>query len=153
VRPPFWADPKKKEMWRDEVALPLVMPGALGAYPGGEELALRVLARLVRLREHYAAVEAKKQDKKFQGAQRCVRTKHTVRASSWEEFGARVPRFAAAGDRATLHAAYERYRRFVADYRLCLTRWRAGDRNVVWPHGTWQMRVLHNVPCHPPPPS
>jgi len=36
-------------------------------------------------------------------------------------------------------------------YRAALTAWRAGDRAVVFPAGTYQMRVLHGVTCADPP--
>jgi hypothetical protein len=152
-RPPFWADANKKDKWPDEVELGLVIPKELGDYEGGEARALEVLEKLVRFRERRAADDARARGKQFQGARRCTRAKHTARASSYEKFGARVPRFAAGGDREALREAHRRYRLFVAEYRDCLARWRERERDVIWPYGTWEMRVLHNVPCHPPPPS
>ena len=32
-------------------------------------------------------------------------------------------------------------------YGASMTRWRAGDREVVFPEGTYRMRVLHGVNC------
>lgn len=43
--------------------------------------------------------------------------------------------------------AIARDRAFVAAYRWCREQWLAGNRDVVWPAGTYQMRVLHGVPC------
>ena len=34
---------------------------------------------------------------------------------------------------------------FKRDHRQCMERWMAGDRDVVFPLGTYKMRVLHRV--------
>lgn len=47
--------------------------------------------------------------------------------------------------------AIEQRARFLTDYREALTAWREGDREVLFPHGTWWMRVFHAARCHPPP--
>ncbi len=38
-------------------------------------------------------------------------------------------------------------RQWAANYHLALVRWRAGDRKVVFPAGTYKMRVIHGVCC------
>jgi hypothetical protein len=42
-------------------------------------------------------------------------------------------------------------RRFFGEYRESLKAWRAGDRDVVFPAGTYQMRVLHGAKVAEPP--
>jgi len=42
-------------------------------------------------------------------------------------------------------------RAFVESYEACLARWQRGERDMLWPAGTWKMRVLHAVRCRPPP--
>jgi hypothetical protein len=44
-------------------------------------------------------------------------------------------------------------RKFEADYDRALARWTAGDRRVVFPYGTWWMRVHHGVRVAPRPSS
>ena len=34
---------------------------------------------------------------------------------------------------------------FKRDHRQCMERWMAGERDVVFPRGTYKMRVLHRV--------
>ena len=43
--------------------------------------------------------------------------------------------------------AIQRDRAFVGAYAECRGQWCAGDREVVWPVGTYQMRRDHHVPC------
>jgi putative transposase len=38
---------------------------------------------------------------------------------------------------------------FTWDYREAFTRWTSGARDVLFPHGTWLMRVRHAVSCAP----
>jgi putative transposase len=46
----------------------------------------------------------------------------------------------------------QRIREFVAAHARARARFLAGKRDVVWPLGTWQMRVRHGVPCETSPP-
>jgi hypothetical protein len=45
--------------------------------------------------------------------------------------------------------ALQRLAEFGRAYREALAAWRGGVRDVVFPEGTWLMRVLHAVPCAP----
>ena len=47
---------------------------------------------------------------------------------------------------ADYHAALRAWREA---YYKCLRQWKAGERDKVWPAGTWKMRVLHGVKCVP----
>jgi hypothetical protein len=40
--------------------------------------------------------------------------------------------------------------RFIQDYRRALEAWRSGAARVLFPAGTYLMRVLHNAPCEAP---
>ena len=43
---------------------------------------------------------------------------------------------------------------FLEEYRRAYLSWTAGDHGVVFPAGTWLMRVRHAARCQPsPPPS
>jgi putative transposase len=53
----------------------------------------------------------------------------------------------AARDKGTRIEALSRLEAFVAGYRVALARWRAGVRDVVFPAGTYQLRLEHAVHC------
>jgi hypothetical protein len=38
---------------------------------------------------------------------------------------------------------------FTKGYREAFVRWSTGSRDVLFPHGTWLMRVRHAVSCAP----
>jgi putative transposase len=46
----------------------------------------------------------------------------------------------------------QRIREFVVAHARARARFLAGHRDVLWPVGTWQMRVRHGVPCETSPP-
>ena len=48
-------------------------------------------------------------------------------------------------------AAIKRRKQWQADYKGALQAYRAGDKNVLFPHGTWQLRVDTHVSCAPGP--
>jgi len=47
--------------------------------------------------------------------------------------------------------ALDALRAFWRAYAEALAEYRAGNHDVVFPAGTYKMRVFFNVPCHPPP--
>lgn len=145
-RPHFF----RSDEWPDEVVLKISMPRVLLEQMKPEEARRRV-QRSVREYEAQALSKAKKLGRRFLGARRAQRVHHTYRASSWEDFGSRNPRFAAAGDVEAARATVARNRQFEADYEQALTGWTAGDREVVFPAGTWWMRVHHGARVRPPP--
>ena len=149
-RPKYWFDPKNPN-WPDVVELKLEMPAILIEAYGSVEEAQRVIAAEVRRLEHEARRALEAEGRTFSGARRVLRTPHTKQAETRLERSSRNPRFAAGGDRQALAAAVKRFRQFDADYAEALERWRSGDRNVLFPHGTWWMRIHHRIRCHPPP--
>ena len=40
---------------------------------------------------------------------------------------------------------------FLEDYRACWLRYQAGERDIVWPYGTYLMRVRHGMRVADPP--
>lgn len=60
-----------------------------------------------------------------------------------------VPRVAARSG-TVRRAMLEALHRFWHDYDRELTRWRTGLRDVLFPAGTYLMRILHAVPCADP---
>jgi REP element-mobilizing transposase RayT len=149
-RPKGFFDPEN-EAFPDVAEIRVRMPQVLVDAYGSEEEARALIADRVRELERQARDALQAEGRTFVGVRGVLRTKHTKRATSWEDFGSRNPQFAAAGDREASRAAVARIRAFNTDYESALDRWRAGDRDVVFPRGTWWMRVHHNVRCHPPP--
>ena len=80
-----------------------------------------------------------------------MRTPHMARARSYEVFGKVNPRFSAAGNAELARAKVAELQRFDADYDVALAGWEAGNRKVLFPYGTWWMRVHHKVRVRPPP--
>jgi putative transposase len=149
-RPDFYLDSTNPQ-WPTYVEFKLEMPQMLIDHYGSLEKAQEAIAAEVKKLERAALQRAKREGRPFMGARRVLRTKHTKRSSSPEELGSRNPQFAAAGDAEAAAAAIRKIRAFNADYDEALARWTAGDRDVVFPYGTWWMRVHHGVRCHPPP--
>ena len=89
--------------------------------------------------------------RRYLGATRVLKTRHTKRAKSYETFGSLTPTFCAAGDPEVAHAMIEKRREFRRAYDQAWNAWTNGDRNVVFPYGTWKMCALHDARCHPPP--
>lgn len=68
------------------------------------------------------------------------------RATSKEPHYTEKPTFAVGhGNKDAYDAACAALRSFRAAYRKALTGWRAGDRSVVFPPGTWWMREFHTA--------
>jgi putative transposase len=78
----------------------------------------------------------------FLGRKAVLAASFARRAASYEEKRGIIPTFA-----ARLGFVREHLRRaeihFRARYRAALERWRAGQRDSVFPFGTWWMRVVH----------
>ena len=148
-RPSHYFDPKNPD-WPEVVELRLEMPTAL-QLDYGTELAQQRIAERVREREHRGWQESKRTGIAFVGARRVLRQAPTKRARSHEAFGSLNPRFAAAGHRAAASEAVRRLRAFNAQYDKALAAWTSGKRSVLFPAGTWWMRVWHGARCGPAP--
>jgi hypothetical protein len=59
------------------------------------------------------------------------------------------PRIAAKNTWARIEAL-RRVKAFIERYRVAYCQWKAGVRDVVFPAGTYGMRVQHGVACAPP---
>ncbi len=149
ARPDGYFDANNPD-WPAKATLRLEMPECLVTMYG-EDGARANLARRVRDYERAAFAEAKQEGIAFKGVRRCMRVARTARARSWELFGKLNPRFKASGDLGAARAAIEENAQFDEDYEAALARWTAGDRRVVFPHGTWWMRVHHGVRVAPAP--
>ena len=82
----------------------------------------------------------------FLGVARVLNQNPTGRPTSFEPRSTLNPRVAAR-DTAQRVAALRRLKEFVNAYREAWAAWRSGARDVVFPTGTYMLRVWHGVPC------
>jgi REP element-mobilizing transposase RayT len=111
--------------------------------PGMTDVAVRVAAAI---HERLSAAWAKLREAgwQFLGRAAILAAPRGGRATSVEEPGQFVPQFAATCPlaRSSLIAARRAFR---CAYRDALDRWREGAREVLFPLGTWWMRVFHGA--------
>lgn len=143
ARPSVYFDPANPA-WPEVASLPISLPPGIEAR-NAEGFRRQVRAELARV-EADAREQLQSRRARVLGADRACRISPLVRATSVEGLRERDPSFAAGRGRidALRHAAGV-VRAFRLAYRSALDRWRTGLRNVVFPPGTWWMRVLHAV--------
>ena len=92
----------------------------------------------------------RREGRKFLGVLK-VRTQNPeARPASHEETRGMNPRIACKRKWPRIEAIAEN-ERFQKEYRSALERHRNGEKDVVFPEGTWWMRVFFKVRCHPLP--
>jgi REP element-mobilizing transposase RayT len=84
----------------------------------------------------------------FLGRAGVVAQSFMQRAKTFEPKRVVVPTIGAK-ERLALRAALSVQRAFRRAYRAALSLWRGGAREVVFPFGTWWMRVHHSAMCAP----
>lgn len=101
-------------------------------------------AELTRLED---AAHTKIPKHKVLGAKRAMKVSHEHRITSRETIGQCNPTVAVGRGTAkeVQSQAIAKLRAFRASYRAALSRWRAGDRAVAFPAGTYAMRVMHGA--------
>lgn len=115
-----------------------------------EDWARAWLEAEVARQEAEARAEVKAKGWRVPGPIAVQRVSPYKRARSWEDFGKRSPHIAAGrGETAARKAAIARLRKFRADYREAMDRWVGGDREVLFPSGTYWMRVHHGAAVAP----
>ncbi len=128
------------------VTLPMLRDGS--GWPRDEwerRLAAAIADRLAKVRSENSA-----DGSPFMGAE-AVQARSPLsraRTSGHKPRNRQVPRIAAK-DPAMRRAAILSHRAFHRDYSAALARWRAGDRQVEFPSGTWWMRVHHGARVPP----
>ncbi len=133
---------KKNGSMPEREALVFKVPkGFASAAAFREEVAERVAAR-----EKKKASELAARRKGFMGVRRVMRQKHTDRPASEEPRRGVKPRVAAR-DKWKRAEALQRLNEFVWAYREALEKLRRGVRKVVFPYGTYLLRVHLGVAC------
>lgn len=148
ARPRFYFDPSNKQ-WPAEAVLPVTLPPCVGAEGRKQfvtDLGVELKRQVVAAHE-----EIRRRGHRVLGAARAATISPEERATSSEEFGATNPTFATGTKqgRAVRKAAVEAVRVFRAAYRVARDQWRAGVRAVVFPVGTWWLRVFHGACVEP----
>jgi putative transposase len=106
------------------------------------------LTEAIAHREESIHAEMKQTGRGFMGRQAVMRQRHTDSPSSREPRRNLNPQVAC---RSKWHRieALQRLKSFQSDYKEALKRWRDGEHNVVFPAGTYAMRVHAGVKCAP----
>ncbi len=130
-----------------KVKVVCTLPPALRAL--GLDAATRRLRLLVRESVRRAKSVVRSQGRSFLGADGVRMMPIHRQATTPETLRKRRPVFASR-DPERRAAALQRLRIFRQAYRVAFDRWRAGQRAVRFPEGTYQMRVLHAARSGPP---
>ena len=112
----------------------------------GDGTLVETLRRRLIEAEEAAAAELERENRSFLGAVRVRAQKPTTRPAPGEPRRELSPRVACRAKWKRIEAL-QRLAEFGRAYREALASWRSGVRDVMFPAGTWLMRVLHSVPC------
>jgi len=130
------------------LTLRLTMPRILLETFGEAEARRRLEAEVERREETYRA-SRRAEGRGFLGARRVMQESPFARAKTRDDRPSVRPRW--AGSREAVGRGRKRRASFLARYADCLERWRAGERDILWPAGTYRMRRVHGVRCADPP--
>jgi len=106
----------------------------------------RQLIEALAEREAQAASDLEAEGRPFAGAARVLAQSPQARPSKPQPRRGLKPRVASREAWRRVAAIY-RLKRFLAEYREALARFRRGVRDAVFPAGTYWMRVAYGVPC------
>ena len=134
--------------FKPDGTMPETAPLRLVLPPGftGAEAFRRELIAALDERERTIAQERRKNGKPFLGVRRVLAQRHTDHPGQAKAKRGMNPRVAAR-DKWKRIEALGRLVSFLADYRAALAKLRAGVRDVVFPAGTYQLRVAFGVSC------
>ena len=150
TRPDVYLDASSGR-WPETVELGVTMPPKLAAL--GQEEARRLLRAELERQLAEAQRQMREQGRKPVGPERCQGVSPYQRATTWEPLRSLNPVLAAGrGLRRALREGIRALRAFRLAYREALRRWQQGDRNVLFPYGTWWMVRHHGAAVGPPVP-
>jgi REP element-mobilizing transposase RayT len=157
--PGLWSDPsriggdaivadKPGVFFRKKGPMPASASLRLTRPPGfaSDDAFLTQLRERLAAAEDGAAAELEAKGRRFLGAVGVAAQKATSRPAPGEPRRVLNPRVACRARWKRIEAL-QRLAEFTRAYREALASWRAGLRDVVFPAGTWLMRVQHAVPC------
>jgi putative transposase len=141
VRPGIYFSPKNTE-WIPTPELDVSLPASI-TEQDADSFRHDVAAELAKLEN---AAHQSIPAHTVLGARRAARIPPETRITSREPVRQRNPTFAVGrGNASAFHNAARAQRVFRASYRKALEAWRAGDRSITFPAGTYAMRVFHGV--------
>jgi REP element-mobilizing transposase RayT len=160
--PGFWSDPrlvggkgvvfKRPEgFFREDGPMPEEATLRFRPPPGFENDPdfVAVLLRQLECEEDRLAAELGKAGRSFLGVAKVRAQKWYARPAHGERRRGLRPTVACRNKWKRIEAL-RRLKAFRVAYQEALDAWRAGNRQVVFPAGTWLMRVLHCAECAPP---
>ncbi len=160
--PGLWSDPKliggegvvferPKDFFRANGPLPATARLRFQPPPGFANTPELVaeLRRRLRQEEDRAAADLAARGRSFMGVARVLAQKPDARPATGEPRRGLSPRVACRNKWRRIEALLE-LGGFRSAYRAALAAWKAGERNVSFPTGTWLMRVQHRVCCPAP---
>ncbi len=130
-----------------QVELGLELPETLVETYGVKQARSRI-AEAVETHEAKAHTTAATKGWAFKGADRVRKGSPYSRAKTLEERHRMNPRY--AGEADAIEAAVARDASFRERYASARDRWLGGERDVVWPAGTYAMKRWHQIRCEPP---
>ena len=144
-RPPrFFRGEKKGGKWPKEAVLEFVRP------PGYDELSddelAAVIGAAIEEREAQARAQRDADGKPFLGRRAVLAQSRHGRPRTREPRFGTSPKVACRNKWRRIERL-QANRQWQVDYQAALASWRAGERDVVFPAGTYKMRVLHGVQC------
>ncbi|HTN51441.1 MAG TPA: hypothetical protein VML50_03485 [Anaeromyxobacter sp.] len=104
------------------------------------------LMALLQDAEDRAAAELERDGRHFLGVARILAQDPLSSPASGEPRMAMSPRVATRNKWKRIEAL-QRLAEFVSGYKVALAAWRAGERRVLFPAGTWLMRLQHGACC------
>ncbi|WP_437602408.1 transposase [Sorangium sp. So ce590] len=142
-RPEIYFNSKNTE-WPEEAAISITIPPVI-ANSETDGFRHEVAAKLDQY-ERRARASLEQQGLGFLGRARASKVSPYKRAKTIEPLRELNPTFAVGrGRTGALNNAIAAVRAFRAAYRKSLEQWRAGARSIIFPTGTWWMRVFHGA--------
>jgi putative transposase len=109
------------------------------------------ISRMLEAREALRRQQRERSGRKVLGRRAVLAQHHEDAPSSLEKSFQPNPRIG-IGDNWRRIEAIQRLVGFMKEYAECWRRWKSGTRDIVFPFGTYAMRVLHRVACAQAPP-
>ncbi len=160
--PGLWTSPEQLGVAKLAAPRPSTFFRRRGSVPDGAELELALppgfesarelqdaIIRALESEEDRVQREHDQEGRRFAGAARVLSRSPTSRPPSDEPRRALRPRFAAR-DPQKRSAARSRLSEFWRAYRRSWTARRSGALGVIFPAGTYLLRIMHGVPCAAP---
>lgn len=146
-RPKVYLDPSNPS-WPEQATLPISLPPGIEPHDASA-FHRQVAAEIARIEKH-AQAEMRAQRRSFPNLRDLRTIAPQKRATSAEPAVDRNPTFAPGRNQVEIgRRAASALKTFRSLYRRALERWRQGERDVVFPAGTWWMRVFHGAAVHP----